>query len=81
MIFGGDSANDKEKSLELFNWETWDHCKLGNLPYGVAGHSGTVMNGIPVFCGGYSSHSSSWCFKYNIQSKEWEQVKKLFHHY
>ena len=80
MIFGGNGiSSTRPKTVELFNWETGEHCKLGDLPFGVAAHSGTVMNGIPVFCGGYldSSGDSSFCHKYNIQKQEWEQVNKL----
>jgi hypothetical protein len=81
MILGGNGENEKQlKSVELFNWETGKHCTLENLPFGVAAHSGIVMNGSPVFCGGYldSSRSSSWCHKYNIRSKEWEKVENNY---
>jgi len=77
MIIGGDSSGGKENSTELFNWETGEHCKFVDLPYGVAGHIGTVINGVPVFCGGHlGSDPSRFCRKYIIQSKEWVQVKK-----
>ena len=76
MIFGGlDSDASRPKTVELFNWETGEHCTLSDLPYGVSSFSGTVMDGIPVFCGGYThSGQSGLCQKYNIEKKEWEQV-------
>ena len=78
MIFGGNGINSRPKTVELFNWETREHCKLGDLPFGVAAHSGTVLNGIPVFCGGFldSSSQSRLCHKYNLQKQEWDQVDK-----
>jgi len=38
-------------------------------------HSGTLMKGDPVVCGGSSRLSE--CFRYQIQSKKWEKVMDL----
>jgi len=46
MIVGG-LKNVKLNTVELFNWQTNEHCWLNNLTYPVNGHSGTVMDGTP----------------------------------
>ncbi len=80
MIFGGNDNNGTQiNSVELFNWETGKNCIFEDLPFGVAAHTGTVMNEIPVFCGGYlysPPSSSNRCYKYKVKSQEWEQVDK-----
>ena len=53
MILGGQmNLFETLKSVELFNWRTGQQCSLGDLPTEISAHSGTELDGVPVFCGG-----------------------------
>jgi hypothetical protein len=74
MIIGGDGLIT---SIELFNWQSGKQCKLGDLPYGVGGHSGIIMNGTVAFCGGNSedhTDAESRCYKFNKATTSWTQA-------
>ena len=45
----------------------------------AAGHSGTIMNGTPVFCGGDTGLGSAdgRCYKLNKLNRTWEQIEDL----
>ena len=80
MIFGGNGQSGNLKSVELFNWQTGEQCKLANpLPFTVAAHSGAVLDGVPVFCGGIAvlgqyPETSNLCYKLNKETMTWERV-------
>jgi len=41
MIVGGSNQYPKSlNSVELFNWQTGEKCRLANLPVSLQGHSG-----------------------------------------
>ena len=43
----------------------------------IYGHSGTLMNGDPLVCGGYNNGVyKADCFYYQKDTKEWQKVKK-----
>ena len=64
-------------TVELFNWKTGEQCFLQHLPYKVAGHSGIIMDGVPVYCGGYSTEIEARCFMLNKTSQVWVQVSNF----
>jgi hypothetical protein len=67
MIIGGKN-NEDLSSVELFNWRTGQQCWLKDIPIKVRIHAGTVFEGIPIICGGFSSEESiANCYKYSIQ--------------
>ena len=68
------APNEAIASVELFNWKTGEHCQLKDLPYPISGHTGLVVNGIPVFCGGYSNIYETRCYQLNKGAQTWEQV-------
>jgi len=39
----------------------------------MVGHSGTLIDGDPVVCGGYSEH----CYQYVRSTKNWKKVNLL----
>ncbi len=63
--------------VELFNWKTQKQCRLENLPYPVGGHTGVVLNGIPIYCGGQKNNQTLYsknCYKFNMEDKDWTEV-------
>lgn len=69
LIIGGAGSPN---TVELFNWRTFQHCQLPNLPIGVYGHVATSMNGVPVFCEGGRSRRS--CYKMDKATRKWVSV-------
>ena len=78
IIVGGQGLYEKLSSVELFNWKTGEQCLLQELPHGIAAHSGTVMDGVPVICGGFTTDTDDRCFKLNKTSHYWVQVSNFF---
>jgi len=76
MTIGGKSGNDYISSVELFNWETGEQCFLANLPDKFGLHAGAVLDGVPVFCGGYgpSNTRQKGCYKFDKVAKNWQNV-------
>ena len=87
LIIGGDGDaldDDRLASVELYNWETGEQCQLGDLPRPIAEHTGTVINGTPVYCGGVQDQgyvNSAECYKFNKKDRVWERVShsKIMH--
>ena len=78
MIIGGKNSQDLS-SVELFNWRTGEQCPLKDIPIRVRIHAGTVFEGVPIICGGFSSEESiANCYKYSIQDKSWSPVSTFF---
>lgn len=79
MILGGQQdIFNVLKSVELYNWQTGEQCTLGDLPYEVSAHSGTEIDGVPVFCGGIKDEEDqSECYKYNHEADSWEKIADL----
>jgi len=72
LIIGGSYAT---KLVELFNWQTGQICQLSDLPYDLDAGSGTVLDGIPIFCGNWrSGQGDKNCFKLNKGDLTWEKV-------
>jgi hypothetical protein len=42
----------------------------------IYGHSGTLMNGDPLVCGGYNNVAKADCFYYQKDTKKWQKVTK-----
>ena len=79
LILGGNGPGTFLSTVELYNWQTGEQCQLKDLPYGVAAHSATVMDNVPVFCGGYSQAPENRCFKLNQTDQSWIQVGYLIY--
>ncbi len=84
LIFGGTRPYIRGldvdiATVELFNWKTGEHCQLEDLPNVVSDHTGTVINGIPVYCSSHLSVDKLKCFKLNKATRTWEQVNYLEH--
>ena len=69
LIMGGAGSPN---TVELFNWRTFQHCQLPNLPVGVYGHVAGFMEGVPVFCEGQILRNS--CYKMDKLTKKWVSV-------
>ena len=77
MIIGGSNGQTLLDTVELFNWNTREQCNLTNrLPIIVSEHSGTVLNGAPIFCGGYGPLNlrQKGCYKYDRTTQAWSNV-------
>ena len=51
---------------------------IWELPHGIAAHTGTVMDGVPVICGGFTTDTDDRCFKLNKTSHYWVQVSSFY---
>ena len=79
LIFGGNGLipTSRLQSVELFNWQTGEQCQLPDLPTGVTSHMATVLDDVPVYCGGFSDMSKKAdrsCYKLDKTSKTWIKV-------
>jgi hypothetical protein len=82
MIIGGSSGSALLDSVELFNWKTGQQCFLkSKLPLTVSEHSGTVIDGQPIFCGGYGPNNArqKGCYAYEKSEDRWRNVSVLLH--
>jgi hypothetical protein len=79
MILGGrKDLFETLKSVELYNWRTGQQCQLGDLPSEIFAHSGTEIDGVPVFCGGIKDdEDQSDCYKYSSETDSWEKVSEI----
>jgi hypothetical protein len=50
---------------------------LEDLPYAVAAHTGTVLEGTPAFCGGFSTSVEERCYKFDKTNSSWVQVSRI----
>ena len=81
LIIGGYRNEQYLAEVELFNWKTKKQCRLQDLPNAVGGHSGVVLDGIPIYCGGQKNDTIEYsrnCYKYNRESKIWTEVFSNF---
>ena len=75
LIFGGNHPpSGYLATVELYNWQTGEQCQLKDLPYQVAGQAATIMDDVPVFCGGLSVTYENRFFKLNKTDQSWIQV-------
>lgn len=77
-MLGGINETGFLSSVELFNWQSGEQCHLPDLPYPVYGHVGTVLDGVPVFCGGDNGLIQYKCFKLNLTDLTWNRVSFRF---
>jgi hypothetical protein len=73
---GGDGSSQKLSSVELYNWKTGEQCQLEDLPHPNAGHTATVLDGTPAFCGGTSPDVEKRCYKFDKTTLSWIQVRR-----
>ena len=76
MIIGGSNGTLLD-TVEMFNWKTREQCYLKNkMPLTLSEHSGTVLNGVPIFCGGYGPANTrqKGCYKFDKVNKDWQSV-------
>ena len=77
MIIGGKNVQDLS-TVELFNWRTGEQCPLKDLPIKVRIHSGTVFDGVPIICGGFSNEELiSSCYTYSSEDNNWKPVSSF----
>jgi hypothetical protein len=80
MIIGGSNGASLLNTVEMFNWKTLEHCYLpSTLPLAVSEHSGTVVDGVPIFCGGYGPENDkqNGCYKYDTSDQTWKRVSGI----
>ena len=76
MIIGGSNGTLLD-TVEMLNWKTGEQCYLkSKMPLTVSEHSGAVLDGVPVFCGGYgpSNTRQKGCYKFDKVAKNWQNV-------
>ncbi len=81
MVIGGNGYQDGSflSSVELFNWQTGEQCQIKNFFNSISAHSGTVLDGIPIICGGYRYSSGlDECYKLNKNDLSWERVSFIY---
>ncbi len=76
-MIGGESGGVKLKKVELYNWKTKERCYKQDLPYGVSGMVGTIINGNQVFCGGETNVLLTKCYKLVSSNLTWIEVSNL----
>ena len=80
MIIGGNDGSTLLDTVELFNWKTKEQCQLkAKLPTTVSEHSGTVYEGVPIFCRGSGLVNSrqNGCYKFETENRVWQDVSYL----
>jgi hypothetical protein len=79
LILGGQGSINPITAVELYNWQTGEQCQLPDLPYNISALTGRVLDGVPVFCGGFTGLESNpvenRCYKMDKSDKSWIQVK------
>ena len=52
-----------------------EQCFLNELPIEVFDHSATVIDDVPIFCGGLTNyHEQLGCFTYDVATDSWNKV-------
>ena len=77
MIIGGNGYIDGTTLdfVELFNWQTGEQCQIRDFYNDICAHTGTVLDGVPIICGGYRYSSGlDECYKLNKADMAWERV-------
>ena len=75
LIVGGKNLVGEMRSVEAINWKTKEQCRLADLPEGIRIHSGAVLYGVPVVCGGYSFEIPlQTCHKFQEETGKWKTV-------
>ena len=78
MIIGGSRGPNLLDTVEMFNWKTKEQCTLSSrLPEAVSEHTGAVIDGSPVYCGGYGTNNTRLksCYKFDKSSQTWTNVR------
>ncbi len=72
-----DITLDTSTGTVIFNTSAFVNVNVNNSMFvGVRIHSGTVLDGVPVFCGGFSlEKAQDGCYKYSKEEKSWKEVK------
>ena len=81
MIIGGNDGTALLNTVELYNWKTKQQCMLRErLPSPISETSGIVLDGVPIFCGGYGKDNEiqKACYKFDPQTRAWENVSYIF---
>ena len=78
LLIGGQNGGGKLKKVELYNWQTTAICYFPDLPYGISGMVGTIVNGSQVFCGGETTVAQSKCYKLELSHLTWIEVSHIF---
>jgi hypothetical protein len=66
-------------TVEALNWKTKEQCRLPEIPTGLRIHSGTVLYGTPVVCGGLNYEVPQGdCYKLKEEDGTWESVSFRF---
>jgi len=53
-------------------------CEMtAHLPVNITEHTAASLDGVPVFCGGFSFPNSRQfrCFKFSLKDNAWQEVK------
>ncbi len=63
----------------MYNPEKGKNCTLEDIPNGLYGHSGFVLNDIPIYCGGKTENFvlETFCYQYTVANSSWTQVNIL----
>jgi len=80
MVIGGSNGAMLLDTVELFNWKTHEQCQLkAKLPITISEHTGTVFDGVPIFCGGFGPANTrqKGCYKYDKNVMNWQNVSKV----
>ena len=79
LIIGGKSAANYISAAELYNWETGAQCRVKDLPLAFGKHSGTVIDGVPIVCGGTTDAATiqTKCYKFDTKLKDWLNVSSI----
>jgi len=76
-VIGGENGDGKLKAVELYNWQLSEICDLPELPFGVSGMVGTIINGSQVFCGGETNVLLTKCYKLLLSNMTWIEVSYI----
>ena len=79
LIIGGKSAANYISAVELYIWETGAQCRVKDLPLAFGKHSGTVIDGVPIVCGGTTDSATiqTKCYKFDSNLKDWLNVSSI----
>jgi hypothetical protein len=80
LIVGGKNSVGEMRSVEAVNWKTKEQCRLADLPEGIRIHSGAVLYGVPVVCGGFAFEIPlQTCHKFKEETGKWTTVRIINH--
>ena len=77
IVFGGNSANGRSKTVELFDFDEKKCIYLKDLPTAKSRHAAVWYNEHVIIAGGDAKSKSKECFLYDLQSSEWNVLPSL----